>query len=102
MLERVATWSTKAGLAAQIAEVKEVVTPYVEMDRKELAKEGAALLDAKIIQPVKEKATPYVAPHVEHVKEFVAPYIQKGVETKDAVLKVNCDDAVMMPLDDAS
>lgn len=89
MIERVATWSTRAGLVSQIAEVKEVVTPYAEMDKKELVKEGAALVNEKIIQPVKEKATPYVAPHVEHVKEVVAPYIQKGVETKDAVLKVS-------------
>jgi len=87
VIERVATWSTRAGIVSQFAEVKEVVTPYAEMDKKELVKEGAALVNEKIIQPVKEKATPYVAPHVEHVKEVVAPYIQKGVETKDAVFK---------------
>lgn len=94
VVERVAGWSTRAGVAAEVAELQEAAKPYMEMSKKELANE----VNEKIIIPAREKATPYVEPYVapivakgmakkDAVKEVVAPYIQKGVETKDAVLK---------------
>ena len=43
VIERVATWSTRAGLVSQIAEVKEVVTPYAEMDKKDMGHEVSCL-----------------------------------------------------------
>ena len=97
-IERLAGWSTRAGLTTEIAGVKEVAAPYMEMNTKELVLEGAKLVkmggvegaklvnasilqpsyarvDEGLLQPAKARATPYVA-----------PYIARGLDTKDAVL----------------
>lgn len=90
--------STRAGLSTAKEEIKEVAAPYLKMDTKELVGEGAKLINTYAIQPVKEKAAPYVAPYVEKAKEKAtpyvekaqekaAPYISKGLDTKDAVMK---------------
>ena len=97
-IERLAGWSTRAGLTTEIAGVKEVAAPYMEMNTKELVLEGAKLVkmggvegaklvnasilqpsyarvDEGLLQPAKARATPYVA-----------PYIARGLDTKDAVM----------------
>lgn len=97
-IERLAGWSTRAGISTQITEVREVAAPYLKMDTKELVTEGAKLLNSSIIQPSIDKATPYVQDKMAVVKEkaspyvakgapYVAPYVQKGLDTKEAVMK---------------
>ena len=43
-IERLAGWTTRAGLTTEIAGVKEVAAPYMEMNTKELLLEGAKLV----------------------------------------------------------
>ena len=43
-IERLAGWTTRAGLNTEIAGVKEVAAPYMEMNTKELLLEGAKLV----------------------------------------------------------
>lgn len=96
-IERLAGWSTRAGLSTQLEEVKEVAAPYLKMDTKELVSEGAKFVKEKAtpyVEGVKEKATPYVegvkekaAPYVEKAHEKAAPYIAKVNDKVDPVLK---------------
>ena len=43
-IERLAGLTTRAGLTTEIAGVKEVAAPYMEMNTKELLREGAKLV----------------------------------------------------------
>ena len=43
-IERLAGLTTRAGLTTEIAGVKEVAAPYMEMNTKELMREGAKLV----------------------------------------------------------
>ena len=43
-IERLAGWTTRAGLTTEIAGFKEVAAPYMEMNTKELIAEGAKLV----------------------------------------------------------
>ena len=43
-IERLAGWTTRAGLTTEIAGVKEVAAPYMEMNTKALLLEGAKLV----------------------------------------------------------
>merc|ERR1719181_983779 len=107
-IERLAGLTTRAGLTTEIAGVKEVAAPYMEMNTKELIAEGAKLVkmggvegaklvNASIVEGAKARATPYVeeakaraTPYVAEAKAratpYVAPYIAKGLDTKDAVM----------------
>ena len=104
-IERLAGWTTRAGLTTEIAGVKEVAAPYMEMNTKELLLEGAKLVkmggvegakrvnasilqpsyarvDEGLLQPAKARATPYVAeakarasPYVAEAKARATPYV---------------------------
>merc|ERR1719181_2753661 len=103
-IERLAGLTTRAGLTTEIAGVKEVAAPYMEMNTKELIAEGAKLVkmggvegaklvNASIVEPAKARATPYVeeakaraTPYVAEAKARVSPYVAEGLDTKDAVM----------------
>jgi len=87
-IERLAGWSTRAGLTTEIAGVKEVAAPYMKMQTKELVREGAKLVNSSILQPSLAKVDERLyQPAKVRAAPYVAPYIARGIDTKDAVLR---------------
>merc|ERR1719261_1418655 len=95
-IERLAGLTTRVGLTTEIAGVKEVVVSYMEMNTKELLREGAKLVklggvegaklvNASIVEPAKARATPYVeeakaraTPYVAEAKARASPYVAEA------------------------
>jgi len=87
-IERLAGWSTRAGVRTEIAGVKEVAAPYMEMNTKELVLQGAKLVNASILQPSYARVDEsLLQPAKARATPYIAPYIARGLDTKDAVLR---------------